>query len=309
LPSLDITSLVRAFGVLWLGTYNHGLARWEEGNLTEVTTERWNMDRRINDLAVTGGGTDRERLWVATDRGLYWHDGRRFVRVVDNQGPGRQHTTSLFVDTDGETLWVTSSRQVCRHHRGRWQAWGGDQSLPLVNLHSVTRSGAGHLWLGSLHGLYRFDPEGGEFTRHSVATGALPVDWVTALLPWGRGLVAGTYHGGLSWFDGQRFTLEREGPGGPMPSGWVNPHSLRWHNDWLWVGTLDRGLVVGRAGQWYHLRRTDGLPSDDVTAILPDGPDGAWVSTRGGLARVSWATTTQHHGRHTEAGRQSLDRP
>lgn len=290
LLSGDVTALERAFGAVWVGTFTHGLARIRDGRVepADRATSRWGLDRRVNHLAVTGRGTPGERLWIATDRGLYWHDGRRFVQVQDPVAPGAsEHVTSLHVQPSSGDLWVASSRQLSRLSEGRWQSWTGDETLPIVNLHAVTSDRRGNIWAGSLHGLFRFDPETGSFERHSVSSGDLPVDWVTAIVPWGEGIVAGTYHGGLSWYDGRTFRIEPESAGG-LPSGWVNPHALGWAGELLWIGTLERGLAFGRDGQWGQLDLADGLPSRDVTAVLPDGDGAVWVGTRGGLARVVW---------------------
>ena len=281
--SADVTAMARAFGTLWIGTFGHGLARMRRGELEPVATERWRVDPRINDLAVTGRGRS-ERLWIATDRGLWWHDGRVFSRVEDPDGPSWIHTTSLHVDRAG-AVWVTTGRELCRHLGARWRCWTGDSTFPVAQLHAVTTDAENRVWVGGLHGLYRFDVSTERFHRHTVSSGDLPVDWVTALIPWGRGVMAGTYHGGLSIGDGQRFRVVREGDGG-LPSGWVNPHAIFRVDDQVWIGTLERGLVVGRPGQWHHLTTADGLPSDDVTDVLADR-DGVWVATRGGLARLA----------------------
>jgi ligand-binding sensor domain-containing protein len=294
LPSGDVTALQRAFGTLWVGTFTHGLARVSDGvaSAEDRATSRWGMDRRINDLAMTGSGTPDERLWIATDRGLSWHDGLRFVQVDDPGAPSAaEHVTCLHVQPGTGDLWVGSSRQLSRWSGGRWRSWTGGPSLPIANVHAVTSDRRGDIWVGSLHGLYRFDPDAGTFERHSVASSDLPVDWVTAVVAWEDGIVAGTYHGGLSWFDGRGFSIEREAAGatGPeLPSGWVNPHAMTRIGDTLWIGTLERGLVAGRPGAWTRLDIADGLPSRDVTVILPAGDGSAWVGTRGGLVRVTW---------------------
>jgi ligand-binding sensor domain-containing protein len=100
-------------------------------------------------------------------------------------------------------------------------------------------------------------------------------------------MVAGTYHGGLAIYRNARFTVEPEGARG-IPSGWVNPHAIAVVDGALFVGTLDRGLVVGLPARWMELHVQDGLPSDDVTDVLADGPHSAWIATRGGLAHVVW---------------------
>lgn len=284
LPSADVSALERAFGRVWIGTFDRGLAQLRDGQVQPVgrAQERWNIDGRVNDLAVTRRGG--ERLWIATDRGLYWHDGRRFAHVEDPRAPGRVHVTSMHVDARGR-LWVTSSRQLSRWD-GSWQSWNGNvtaggTTAPLAQLHSVTTMGD-DVWVGSLHGLFQFD-EGGAHRRHTVSSGDLPVDWVTALTVHRGQLVAGTYHGGLSWKTGRGFRTEGESHG--LPAGWVNPHAMKTIEGRLWIGTLERGLLIGNRGSWTHLQLAQGLPSDDVTDFLADD-EGVWVATRGGLARI-----------------------
>ncbi len=293
IPSADVTALARAFGAIYVGTFDRGLVRLQDnGRVESLATQltRGHVDGRINDLAVTRRGG--ERLWIATDRGLYAYDGRRFVTIEHPSAPGRAHVTSLHVAPDGD-LWVTSSRVLARWRGGEdWQGWGSDalsvrlqsgastpERFPVQQLHAVQVVGD-RVWVGSLHGLYRFDPASGELERHTVSSGALPVDWVTALATLDGALVAGTYHGGLSWRRGERFTHETERDG--LPAGWVNPHAIVAHEGALHVGTLERGLLVGTRGAWAHYTTRDGLPSDDVTAVLP-ARGGVWVGTRGGL--------------------------
>ncbi|MCA9615373.1 MAG: hypothetical protein KC586_21605, partial [Myxococcales bacterium] len=293
IPSADVTALARAFGALYVGTFDRGLVRLrDDGRVESLATQltRGHVDGRINDLAVTRRGG--ERLWIATDRGLYAYDGRRFVTIEHPNAPGRTHVTSLHVAPDGD-LWVTSSRVLARWRGGDdWQGWGSDalsvrlrsgaatpERFPVQQLHAVQVVGD-RVWVGSLHGLYRFDPTTAELERHTVSSGALPVDWVTALATLDGALVAGTYHGGLAWKRGERFTHETERDG--LPAGWVNPHAIVAHDGALHIGTLERGLLVGTRGAWRHYTTRDGLPSDDVTAVLP-ASGGVWVGTRGGL--------------------------
>ncbi|AKF09074.1 ligand-binding sensor domain-containing protein [Sandaracinus amylolyticus] len=285
LPSADLTALARFEGAIWIGTFDRGLARMDASGRIEpvrVAIDRWRVDPRINDLAVTRGA-EGARLWIATDRGLFVHDGRRFVPIDDPEGPGDGHVTALHVDRHG-ALWAATSRVLARRDGDRWQRWSGDDAMPIAQLHAVTTDARGTVWVGSLHGLLRFDPSTGRFARESVATGALPVDWVTAVAPWRGGLLAGTYHGGLVTHTSGRFVIEREGA--TLPCGWINPHAIETRGERAWVGTLEGGLLVGAPGAWSRIGRDEGMPGDDVTDVLAIDEHEAWIATRAGLARV-----------------------
>lgn len=284
LPSSDLTCLARAFGSLYIGTFEHGLVHLRHGRIIDDPgTGHVHLERRINDLAVTRDRKGHERLWIATDRGVWRYDGRVFSRVTAPAAPGEEHVSALHVDRH-EVLWVAASDGLSRYAHGRWQTWTGNASVPVTQLDAVTTDSHGRVWVGSLHGLLRFDPSTRRFARYTVSSGALPVDWVTAVRRWGSGIVAGTYNAGLSWYDGKRFHIERKGRKG-LPAGWVNPHAMRVLNGVLWIGTQARGLMVGSSGAWHRLRAAEGLPSNDVTAVLP-AQSGAWIATRGGLAFV-----------------------
>jgi ligand-binding sensor domain-containing protein len=54
----------------------------------------------------------------------------------------------------------------------------------------------------------------------------------------------------------------------------------------LWAAGESSGLVRWANGRWKLFTTRDGLPSDRITAVLPD-PDGSlWVGTRSGVSRI-----------------------
>ena len=151
LPSGDITSLARAFGSVWIGTFSGGLARLKKGEVSSVdrAVQRWGVDKRVNDLAVTKTAGGKQRLWIATDRGLWSYDGHRFERADGDSEPGKVHVTSLHVDDTG-ALWVGSTRTLSRRKKGKWTAWTGDAEVPMLHVHSVATDSNGRVWVGSL---------------------------------------------------------------------------------------------------------------------------------------------------------------
>ncbi|MGE5186824.1 MAG: hypothetical protein ACM31C_32445 [Acidobacteriota bacterium] len=272
LPSADVTALASAFGSTWIGTFSHGVARLH-GGVVDVPREVAAIDPRVNDLAVADG-----KLWIATDRGLWWFDGARLGRDAGDGAPGDDHVTALHVDAAG-ALWVAGGRSLARRDASGWRSWTGEG---LTHLDAVATDAGGHAWAAGLHGVVELAPATGEMRVRSAASGELAVDWATAVVAWQGGVVVGTYDAGLSWLAGARARQER------LADGWVNPHAMRVAGGTLWIGTLDRGLAIGATGAWTRLRIADQLPSDDVTALLPAGDRAMWVGTRGGLARLEW---------------------
>jgi ligand-binding sensor domain-containing protein len=95
----------------------------------------------------------------------------------------------------------------------------------------------------------------------------LPVHWITALWDLDGALLIGTYGGGLAlrraagvWEELPRQVRNLE----------VNPNAVLALGDTLLVGTLDRGLVVYRAGEGRWRLWSRGLSSPNVTALAAD---------------------------------------
>ena len=138
------------------------------------------------------------------------------------------------------------------------------------------------IWVAGLDGLYRL--KGHDVARYGAIDGALPSNWVTAVASWAGGLLVGTYDGGL-------VQLDADGSSRPvLEHAWVNLGALAASGGRVAVGEMDGGLWLHDRGAWRRLKREDGLPSNDVTAVLFDG-DKLWVGTREGLARVELAPT------------------
>jgi ligand-binding sensor domain-containing protein len=285
LPSADVTALAVGQDGLWIGTFDAGLAHLDaQDRVRSVAREA--VDRRVNDLAIARDPKRNETLYVATDAGLFAGSGSSFAQVEAEGAPPREHVSALFADSGTGDLWAAGAHGLSRLHAGRWTRWASAPGGLPDQLDAVATDAAGRVWIGSLHGLVRFDPETGQAEYHDVASGDIPLDWVTACTAWDGGLAVGTYSGGLSLRTRAGVSIVRESDG--LGSGWINPHAMRAIGGDFWLGTLDRGLVVGHAGAWRRFGLEAALPSADVTAIAADGDGGAWVGTRGGLARVTW---------------------
>ena len=90
---------------------------------------------------------------------------------------------------------------------------------------------------------------------------------------------------GLVRFDGVRFTVlpDLSPPGSEEPR--IRQVLEQSAND-FWLATSNSGLLRLQDRRVTHYTRNDGLPSDNVHCVVPDGHGALWVCTESGLARL-----------------------
>lgn len=289
---------------VWIGTWNHGLLRYD------ATAPNFDL-LSINDLA-TGDEPliprslfvdQRQRLWIGT-----FGQGARYATIQDApmaswdwktwngpQGaPGQQ--IWAFNDLGNGDLFIASDVGLARWNEDPRRVAQIDLAPDRVDeTRALFTASDGSLWINSVGGVDRIDPETLARTHFSRKTG-LDDSRVYALTEWPRGrLVLGTWSG--------LFTL-------PLDGDRIEPFPLRVHgkpyqtsliwefwidsDDGLWIGTSD-GLLHLARGSERDARRfgeSEGLPNNVVYAIEPHGPSDLWLSTNRGLVQFN-----RHDGR------------
>lgn len=241
---------------LWLGTHKSGVEILD-GRGQRVAALRPDPAHPLTALPadivlalerVPGGS-----VYIATKRGLYHAsaDGRQVQRVTI---PGRDPNASTWaLLADGGTLWVGGQSD------GLWQldlaSGRGGPVLPAPALTDqrifvLAHGPQGSLWVGTRFGLNRVDPQ-----QRSVVVRITPAPQQR------QGLSAGFIT-----------TLHTDGAGR------------------LWVGTYGGGINVLEPGggppRFRHVATAQGLPDDNVNALLEDGQGQVWASTDNGLAVI-----------------------
>ena len=267
LPVADITALEWVGDTLWAGSFDHGLVFYRMGRWESAPTMSGHGGDWINALCWDGA-----TLWVGSAAGLgRWDPGSG--RVVAESGvEGRVQSIRCggrgMVVATASSLWI-----------------GGDHGWKQIDLagealHAAVRHGDG-LWAAGLRGILR--RRGGNWERDTELNGRLPDSWVTALLPDGGGIWAGTYDAGVLRLqgNGKWRTMVRD--------AWINPNAMVLTPAGAAMGTMGDGLLLydRSTKTWQRLTSISGLPSDDVTALRSAG-DTLWVGTRAGIAEVRW---------------------
>ncbi len=246
--SAAMMAAARFEGEVYLGGFDSGLWRWNDGKAEPVSLGLGGREAQVNALAAYDGA-----LWVGTEAGLLKvrreGAGLRAERILEAS------VHDLAVGTQG--LAAATSRGLLVVSAGaRVRRVDLQSGVEAGKFFAVTWQGR-TLWAGGMDGLYRFENQRGE--QLSVAEGYRG-GWVTALLTRGDSVWVGTYASGVY--------AVREGRASQVPGlegQWVPLRALKAVGDEVWVGGLGMPSVrVGADGS----KRAVHLPTRDVNDVV-----------------------------------------
>ena len=168
-------------GAMWAGTYGKGLWRVEGDSRRVYTTADGLSSDQIRSLYQDPDGT----LWIATfDGGLNALRNGRIVSFQEKNGLLSDNIAKI--EDDGESLWLATTRGICRISKQQLKQFsdGKRQTLEPLNygvedgLRSAQcapaypaggggiRTADGRLWFTTSQGLAVFDPKARKRTRY-----------------------------------------------------------------------------------------------------------------------------------------------
>jgi signal transduction histidine kinase/ligand-binding sensor domain-containing protein/CheY-like chemotaxis protein/AraC-like DNA-binding protein len=304
LPDNTIATLYRDnTGTVWLGTLKKGIGYYEKNML------RFPLYRRqpgqpeslpyddVNCFAEDKPGN----IWIGTDGGglIYFDRARNtFTRYRHKAGDPNSLSTdvivSLLVDHQGK-LWIGTYQGGLDSYDGRrfihYRHKDSDPvSLADDRVYALREDAGGDLWVGTLlGGLDRLDREKNKFYHNNTSLpNSVHSDCIAALAEdSGSNLWIGTTFGidvlGRSTGKYMYFKHETNKLSDNIIFGLTCDHQGN-----MWAATR-QGLSVMQPGsdtfQVFHIK--DGLPSNTIMNVLEDRDHYLWVSTSGGISRIS----------------------
>jgi signal transduction histidine kinase/ligand-binding sensor domain-containing protein len=229
----DLTGITEdRSGVLWLGTFSHGLIRFDRatGNFKSYRNNPNDPDSLSNNivskLLVDHNGT----LWVGTWNGLNRFEAStgRFTRYKFDQREDDLYS-ELTEGPDG-ALWLGTAAGGLRRFdpaTGQSKAYEHDvsraDSLSDSRVNSVHFDRSGTMWVGTQNGLDKFEAKTGTFTVYGKREG-LPGNAVSCVLEDERNFLWMSTNNGVSRFNlrDETFTNYSTADGLPGPDfgGW-----------------------------------------------------------------------------------------
>lgn len=312
LSQSSVISIVQdSAGFMWFGTRNC-LNRYDSRSF-KIYRHRPGDSNSIssNDYIFGLLKDTRNRLWVATQRGLdlYKPESDAFEQFYhDTLQPGSlsdSYINCLYEDRQGR-IWIGTNNGLnllTHEHPYRFVSYG---KLPSGEIHAICEGRLGALWIGTAAGLTKMTITGGHaecitYQHRPGDRGSLSCNSVTSIAIDRNGkLWIGTECGGLNVFDpvSQQFIQYQHDP--------AQPHSISSNNirkiivdqeNNLWIGTIDGLNHFDQQEQRFTIYRYDpenpqSLSNNSIRDLYEDKYGSIWVGTVFGGVNVTHAIAT-----------------
>jgi streptogramin lyase/two-component sensor histidine kinase len=217
---------------LWVGTYGHGLHRFDPrtGQFKTYRHDPADPNSLSNDfvsrLLVDHNGT----LWAATQDALNRFDAASERFTTYKLDPQKDLFYQELVEDGEGALWLGTDSSGLRRFdpaTGRVTMYRPDMSRPGTlsdnRVNSVHFDASGTMWLGTQNGLNKFDPKTSTFTAYTRRDG-LPGNAVGCILEDGHGDLWMSTNNGVARFNPQSGTVKSYSTSDGLPgsdlTGW-----------------------------------------------------------------------------------------
>ena len=262
-------------GNVWVGT-NKGLIRVSRQGAVAFS------ERDNNSVPVTALFEDREgNIWSGTSQGIERLRDSVFVTYSAGQGIPAENNGPVYVDAESRVWFGPAAGGLYMLKGGRVERVNSGGLTGDV-IYSITGDKTG-LWIGRQKGgLTRLSFNSGSYkTETYTEAQGLAQNSVYAVNQNRDGSVwAGTLSGGVTHFDGRKFTNYTTRNG--LASNTIDAIAES-ADGTMWFATPN-GLSALSKGSWRTFKVKDGLPSDRVNCLAEDSTGVLWVGTDDGLA-------------------------
>jgi ligand-binding sensor domain-containing protein/signal transduction histidine kinase len=252
-------------GVVWVGATD-GLYRIAGGVVSHIA----GITGSIEAIYCTAGG-----VWAGGPDDLVYYDGTRVTRPVRDAND----VWTLFVDSHG-TLWIGTRHGLVRKSSSSVTRMGVDDGLTSYYIDAIFEDAEGTLWVGTHFGGVNQLLDG-VFLRYTRREGLSDAAVWSVVQDRSGAMLAGTAQGGLNRLENNRWkrvvsaALDR------------SEISALWPDDdgSVWIASDGNGLHHLKNGVVRTYTTRDGLPSDELLALLRARDGSLWIGSAAGAVR------------------------
>ena len=254
---------------VWLGTNGGGVSRYQDGDWKTFFPMHGLADYWVYSFTEQQDGT----IWVGTWAGLSRidpksHQMTNFVKELVNEW-----IYGLGVDSKGN-VWIGTEGGVNKYNGKEWLVWTHEDGLGAKNSQDLPFSANTGLGTRTRHDLSVVVGGKDSYNPNYVFCIVIAKDDTV----W-----AGTWGGGASHFDGQKWTNYTTDDG--LAGNIVYSMASGLDGD-VWFGT-NNGLSRFNGQHWQTVSTRDGLLDPHVYAVTATTNGDVWAGTKGGVARIS----------------------
>jgi ligand-binding sensor domain-containing protein/signal transduction histidine kinase len=268
-------------GNLWVGFAGKGLGRFSDGSFTTFGTED---GLSVGSVKAVSEDSDHN-LWLAASDGIYYRSRDRFLLAIlaDERLIGDLHRVELLTDPRDQSLWVGTTHGLFQYQRRTLTHYTIQDGLPSDGVTSLCLDRQMTLWVGCEAGLVclkegKFQlPEALQHVTHGKEIRNLVDDR-------SGGMWIGTGSGPMRYKNGEVTQFDRKDG---LAS--IGCFQIYVGSDGIpWISTWNGGLAQYTGRGFFTYSQKDGLPSDQIYAIVDDPLQGdLWLGSERGVFRVN----------------------
>lgn len=319
--SLNVTALLSdRQGSLWIGTEAEGIYRIHEGKV-----DRFRSSDGLSGDSIMGFYEDQEGdVWVATSKGIDCFRDLRVISFPGLGGLGTDEVDSVLAARDG-TIWVGGSGALGFIRNGTISSLQTKKGLPGDQVTSLLEDDRGRLWVGIDNTLniyangrfHRIDRSDGsplgfvvglaEDRTHTIwaeisgtprrlvqiKSDTVQHEYPAPQMPAARNIAAapdgalwfGLISGELGRYANGKFDIFRYGHT-ESSNRTSRFHQLFVSPDGSIMGATSSGVIAWKSGKQQTMTIRNGLPCDDIQALITDDRGDLWLYALCGLIEI-----------------------
>ena len=294
LPHNQVNAIAQSpDGSLWLGTWE-GLVRYN--GLDFRVYDRSNTPAMQDNGIRSVRSTEDGAIVIGTSRGgVSVKRGDNWRTWLMKDGLSQDEVMDALIDKQGR-LWVgCESAGITRIELGNAEKkptyFDASNGLPSNIIYGLLLDRDDSVWVATAAGLVHFEQD--RPVVYSTEAG-LPDAPIFRVIQDAVGTLLVAADSGVYRKQGDRFVLHAPG----LQIDGVSRLAADGSGN-LWVGTVNDGLLLQRAGSLERFTSQRGLPNNRIAALLVDREGSIWAGTNGGLLQLRdapFSTFNRDHG-------------
>ncbi|NQV29426.1 MAG: PAS domain-containing protein [Candidatus Marinimicrobia bacterium] len=323
--------LTESSEIIWIGTIGAGVDRFDPvtNTFTHYRHDPNNINSISNDYINSIHVDSHGYVWVGTLNGLNRFDEKNNRWIAFYHDPGDESSIShsevysILEANNGTLLFGTLHGMNLLHEGETFVRFDPEANLQLmeIDIQSMIQDQYGSYWIGTFHGLRRFDKKDNDLVLYLHDSGdpnSLSDNNITCVYEDNSGLLwVGTGGGGINKMkpNVEYFLHYSHIPGNPNSLSHPSIRGIYEDKEGiLWVGGYGGLNRIDRAAQQYRHYRADAsnpdhLNTDAIYSIIGDTQNDniLWIGSEGeGLFRFEKSSGKVNHYLEDDSGIQSL---